>query len=74
MGNARLRRRAPKIDTDRMAAIAACAAHLRDLKRVHGAPPPDVEVATRGTPHRLAPIAARSYCTSPAELCAELVK
>ena len=74
MGKVRLRRRAPKIDTARMEAIVACAEHLRDLKRVHGAPPPDIEVATSGTPHRLAPMATNSYCTSPAELCAELVK
>lgn len=74
MGKARPRRRAPKIDTARMEAIAACAAHLRDLKRVHGAPPPEVEVSASGTPQRLAPVAASSYCTSPAELCAELVK
>ncbi|HLH48927.1 MAG TPA: hypothetical protein VKV96_06270 [Roseiarcus sp.] len=74
MRTARPRRRAPKIDTARMEAIAACAAHLRDLKRAHRAPPPDVEVAASGAPHRLAPAATGSYCTSPAELCAELVK
>jgi hypothetical protein len=56
-----------------MAAIAACAAHLRDLKRAHRQAPPDVEVAQGSIPRRLSP-EPNSYCTSPAELCAELVR
>lgn len=74
MGKTRLRRRAPKIDTARMEAIAACAAHLKDLRRAHGLPPPDVAIALGGAPLRLSPAVQGSYCTSPAELCAELVK
>jgi hypothetical protein len=73
-GRTRARRRARKKDTARMAAIAACAAHLRDLKRAHGRPPPDVEVAQQLVPRRPAAEAAQSYCTSPAELCAELTR
>lgn len=74
MGRARARRRAPKRDTARMAAIIACAAHLKDLKRAHGRPPPDVEVASKRVPCRLTAAPASSYCTSPAELCAELIR
>jgi hypothetical protein len=73
-GRARARRRARKKDTARMAAIAACAAHLRDLKRAHRQPPPDVEVAQEPVPRRLSPEPANSYCTSSAELCAELTR
>lgn len=73
-GRTRARRRAPTKDTARIAAIAACAAHLRDLKRAHRQPPPDVEVAKEPVPRRLSPEPANSYCTSPAELCAELIR
>jgi len=73
-GRARARRRARKKDTARMAAIAACAAHLRDLRRAHSQPPPDVEVAQESVPRRLSPQPASSYCTSSAELCAELMR
>ena len=74
MGRARARRRAPKGKTRRMAAVAACAAHLRDLERAHGRPPPDVEIASGAVPCRPSPTASSSYCTSPAELCAELIR
>jgi hypothetical protein len=74
MGRARARRRAPKQKTARMAAIAACAAHLRDLRRAHRQPPPDIEVAPEPVPYRPSPTPASSYCTSPAELCAELIR
>jgi hypothetical protein len=74
MGKPRARRRAPKIETRRMRAIIACAAHLRDLRRAHRRPPPDVEIASGAAPLRLAPTPPHSYCTSPAQLCADLAK
>jgi hypothetical protein len=73
MDKSRARRRAPKTETLRVEAIKACAAHLRDLKRAHRRPPPDVAVA-HGAPRRLSPTPPISYCTSPAELCAEFAK
>lgn len=74
LGRARARRRAPKADTTRIKAIAACAAHLRDLKRAHDRPPPDVDERPAQALRRFSPPAAHSYCTSPAELCAEFAK
>lgn len=74
MGNARVRRRAPKTQTERAESVSACAAHLRDLRRVHGGPPADVAVPQCSIPARLAPEPASSSCTSPALLCAELVR
>jgi hypothetical protein len=47
---------------------------LRDLRRAHGAPPPDVAEPRRSVPARLSPEPASSSCTSPAALCAELMK
>ena len=73
MGKSRARRRAPKTESLRKEAIRACAAHLRDLKRAHRLPPPDVPIA-RSLPRRLSPAPLSSYCTSPAELCAEFAK
>jgi hypothetical protein len=57
-----------------MQAVIACAAHLRDLKRAHRQPPPDVEAAPGPGFRRLLPTPHSSYCTSPAQLCADLVK
>ncbi|MGO8799183.1 MAG: hypothetical protein ACLQJL_08845 [Roseiarcus sp.] len=74
MGKPRARRRAPRIQTERGEARSACAAHLRDLKRAHGAPPPDVAVPQTSVPARPAPEPASSSCASPAQLCAELVR
>ncbi len=71
---ARTRRRPPKTETDRQEAVNACAAHLADLKRVHGRPPADVELASVEVPKRLAGEPVASYCTSPARLCAELAQ
>jgi hypothetical protein len=73
MASASPRKRVLKAATRRMKAAAACAAHLRDLQRAHGRPPPDVEVA-EGLPRRIAPVAPSSYCVSPADLCAELMR
>jgi hypothetical protein len=74
MGQPRARRRAPKIQTARAENASACAAHLRDLQRAHGRAPPDVAVPQRSVPARLSPEPTGSYCTSPAQLCAELVR
>ena len=68
------RRRPNKIDTDRAQAMRDCASHLEDLKRAHGRPPADVRVCMTRTPRFIAPVPESSYCTSPALLCAELVK
>ena len=68
------RRRPPKVDTERAAAKRACARHLKDLRRRHAAPPPDVKVNMRGIPKLVPPILEQSYCTSPAALCAELAE
>ena len=68
------RQRPPKIDTERAAAKRACARHLKDLKRAHVQAPADVAVCMRRTPKFIAPVQESSYCTSPALLCAELVK
>jgi hypothetical protein len=67
------RRRRPKVDTERQAAMRSSAAHLRDLKRAHAAPPPDVALAPVAIPRRIDPEPVASYCASPAQLCAELV-
>ena len=74
MGKSRARRGAPKTETKRAALRAACAAHLDDLERVHGHPPPDIEIATNVFPIRLAPPQPSSFCTSPASLCEEFAK
>jgi len=68
------RPRPKKIDTERAQAMRACARHLEDLKRAHGRLPADVRVCMTRTPRFVAPVAESSYCTSPALLCAELVK
>ena len=68
------RRRPPRNDTERGEAMLACARHLKDLKRFHGDPPPDVKVSMRRTPRFVAPEPTSSYCTSPAALCAELAE
>jgi hypothetical protein len=68
------RRRRPRSETDRQRATAACAAHLRDLKRVHRRPPADVAVRSVAIPARPSGPAPASYCVSPAQLCAELAK
>ena len=74
MTGARNRRRPPRTETGRQQAVAACAAHLRDLERAHGRPPADVALRSVAIPQRLTGPAVASYCTSPAQLCAELAK
>ena len=72
MGQARVRRRVFKADTKRVRAMRACAAHLRDLRRVHDAPPRDVEQPRASVPTRLSGAPIGSFCTSASELCAEI--
>ncbi len=71
---ARNRRRPPRTETERQEAVAACAAHLGDLKRAHARPPADVKLKSVAIPQRLAGEPVASYCTSPAQLCAELAQ
>ncbi|MGD0565456.1 MAG: hypothetical protein ABSA66_20515 [Roseiarcus sp.] len=71
---ARNRRRPPKTETERQEAVDACAAHLGDLKRAHSRPPADVDLASVAIPQRLTGEPVASYCTSPAQLCAELAQ
>ncbi len=61
-------------ETARQKSARACARHLDDLKRAHGAPPPDVKVRMSSTVRLVVPPAQGSYCTSPAQLCAELAE
>jgi hypothetical protein len=68
------RRRPPRTQTERQEAVGACAAHLRDLQRAHGRPPADVALASVAIPKRLSGEPVASYCTSPAQLCAELAQ
>lgn len=67
-------RRPPKTETERQEAAKASAAHLRDLKRVHGRPPADVPLARVAIPSRPTGEPVASYCTSAGELCAELMQ
>ena len=68
------RRKPAKIDTERVLAEAACARHLKDLEEFHGSPPADVRVPQRLAVRFVAPIPPGSWCTSPAQLCAELAE
>ena len=70
----KIRRRPPKVDTERAAAKRACARHLKDLRGAHAEPPVEVKVNKRGIPRLVPPILEQSYCTSPAALCAELAE
>ncbi|HEY1944860.1 MAG TPA: hypothetical protein VGH40_22320 [Roseiarcus sp.] len=68
------RRRPPKSKTERQEAIDASAAHLGDLKRAHRRPPADVDLPPVAVPKRLVGEAVGSFCTSAADLCAELMR
>jgi hypothetical protein len=68
------RRKPAKKETPRMEAVRACAQHLADLRRAHRRPPPDVPVRSTSTPRLVSPIPDASWCTSPAQLCAELAE
>jgi len=67
-------RKKARIDTRRMEAIRACAAHLADLRRAHAAPPPEVELPSRLAVRLVCPIPDASWCSSPAQMCAELAE
>ena len=69
-----LKRKRPKIDSKRAAAIRACELHHKDLSRAHVRPPADVRVCMTRIPRFIAPVPESSWCTSPALLCAELVR
>ena len=67
-------RKPAKTDTRRAEAIRAAAAHLADLRRAHGQPPPDVPLPSRAAVRLVCPIPDASWCSSPAQLCAELAE
>ena len=52
----------------------ACAAHLADLKAAHVRPPLDVDLPSRDVVRLVCPVPDASWCTSPAQLCAELAE
>jgi hypothetical protein len=68
------KRKKPSADTAREKSLRACAKHLKDLKRAHRRPPPDVKVPMSSTVRFIAPVPEGSWCTSPAQLCAELAE
>jgi len=74
MRRSKPRRKAPKTDTERVLAVRACARHLKDLRRAHGRPPADVAIRPTPVPKYVNPIPSASWCTSPAQLCAELAE
>jgi hypothetical protein len=61
-------------DTERQRAIRASRRHLKDLRAAYARPPADVVLSSRAIPVRIAPVEIASFCSSPANLCAELVK
>jgi hypothetical protein len=68
------KKKKPTADTARERSARACAKHLDDLKRAHGNPPPDVNVPSRSVVRLVSPVPEGSWCTSPAQLCAELAE
>ena len=68
------RRKPAKIETERAEAIRASAAHLDDLRRAHGRPPPGVALPSRLAVRLVCPIPSASWCSSPAQMCAELAE
>jgi hypothetical protein len=67
-------RRKSKVETARIVAVRAAAAHLADLQREHGEPPPDVRLPSRSAVRLVCPIPDASWCSSPAQMCAELAE
>jgi len=61
-------------ETERQRAKRACRRHLQDLRRAHDRPPLSLQLKRSAVPLRLPPAPIASYCTSPALLCAEIVK
>ena len=75
MSESTTQRRKPSTEeTQRMAAIRACARHLKDLRRAHERPPADVPLRSNPIPRLISPVPSASWCTSPAQLCAELAE
>jgi hypothetical protein len=68
------RRKRAKTDSARTEATRASAAHLADLRRAHGRPPPDVRLPSRLAVRLVCPIPSASWCSSPAQMCAELAE
>ncbi len=66
------RRKPAKTETERAEAIRACRAHLADLRRARAAPPPEVGLPSRAAVRLVCPVPEGSWCSSPAQLCAEL--
>lgn len=61
-------------NTAKKQATRRCARHLSDLKREHGKPPADVPLRSNPIPRLISPVPSASWCTSPAQLCAELAE
>ena len=61
-------------DTASERSARACARHLDDLEKAHGRPPPDVNLPSRSVVRLVSPVPEASWCTSPAQLCAELAE
>jgi hypothetical protein len=74
MDEDRREKRRAKGDTAQEKARRACARHLVDPQKAHGRPPADVAVKRVAIPKRLDPEPTNSWCTSPAQLCAELAE
>lgn len=66
------KRRRSVEDTERQRFARQSARHLRDLMRAHDAPPPDVQLRPVAVPRRLETTAFGSFCSSAADLCAEI--
>ena len=67
-------RKPAKTDTERAEAKRASAAHLADLRRAHGSPPLNVHLRSRAAVRLVCPIPDASWCSSPAQMCAELAE
>jgi hypothetical protein len=67
-------RKKAKIETERMEAIRASAAHLADLRRAHARPLADVRLPSRAVVRLVCPVPEYSWCSSPAQMCAELAE
>ncbi len=70
----RREKRRAKGDTAQEKAKRACARHLVDLQKAYARPPADVALKRVAIPKRLDPEPTASWCTSPAQLCAELAE
>ena len=69
---AKKKRRRSAEDTERQRFARQSARHLRDLQRAYDAPPPEVALRPVAVPQRMKTVAFGSFCTSAADLCAEI--